>query len=96
MADDMNIMTALYSASREIESVEILTILSNHWCACEINSYKIMFLAAPYSMTKLLNSERVKSVAQWSVWICVRFFTTCGNRIIKFEFSRIVCRGSRK
>ena len=54
MTHDMNIMTSLYSASREIEPVEILAILSIHWCSCEIDGYKIMFLAAPYSMTNLL------------------------------------------
>ena len=42
---------ALYSAGKKIESVEILTIPSIHWCACEINSYKIMLLAL-YCMTK--------------------------------------------
>ena len=47
-------MRALYSAGWKIGSVEILTILSIHWFACEINSYKMMFLAAPYYMTKLL------------------------------------------
>ena len=52
MTDNMNIMTALYSTSSKIEPVEILTVLSIHWCTCEINSYKIMFLA-PYSVTKL-------------------------------------------
>ena len=44
MTGDMNKMTALYGASREIEPVEILETLSIHRCACEINSYKIMFL----------------------------------------------------
>ena len=85
MTDNMNIMTALSSTIRKIESVEILTILPIHWCICNINSYKIMFLA-PYSMTKLFEFRE-----EWSAWICVRFFTSCGNRIIKFEFSRIVC-----
>ena len=54
MADDMNIMTALYSACGEIESVEIQTVLSLNWCACEIHSYQIMFLVGLYSMAKLL------------------------------------------
>ena len=56
MTDNMNIMTALYSTSREIEPVEILTVLSIHWCTCEINSYKIMFFN-PYSMTKLFEFQ---------------------------------------
>ena len=45
MTDNMNIMTALYSTSRNIEPVDSLAVLSIHWCTCEINSYKIMFLA---------------------------------------------------
>ena len=89
MTDNMNIITALYNTSKKIELVEILALLSIHWCTCEINSYKIMFLA-PHC----LNFERDISLAQWSAWIGARFFTSCGNRII--EFSRIVCRGSRK
>ena len=36
--------------------VQILTVLSIHWCTCEINSYKIMFIA-PYSMTKLFEFQ---------------------------------------
>ena len=52
MTGNMNIKTALYSISRKIESVEILMILSIHFCTCEINSYEIMFLVS-YSMTKL-------------------------------------------
>ena len=54
ITDDINILTALYSNNREIEPIEILEILSIYWRACEINSYKIMFPAAPSSMTKLL------------------------------------------
>ena len=97
MTDNMNIMTALYSTSRKIESFEIWAVLSIHWCTCEINSYKIMFLAA-YSVTKEIYhySKWDTSLAQSPGWICVRFFMSCGNRILKFEFSRIVCRGSRK
>ena len=56
MTDNMNIKPALYSTSSKIESVEILAVLSIHWCTCEINSYKIMFLA-PYTMTKLFESQ---------------------------------------
>ena len=52
MTVNMNIFTALYSTSKKIESVEILAVLSIHWCTCEINTYDIMFLT-PYSMTKL-------------------------------------------
>ena len=52
----MNITMALYCASREIEPVEILTVLSIHWCTCEINSYKIMILT-PYSVTKLFEFQ---------------------------------------
>ena len=54
MTDNMNIMAALYSTSREIESVKIMAVLSIHWCTCEINSYEIIFLTLPYSVTKLL------------------------------------------
>ena len=56
MTDNMNIMTALYCTSRKIESVEVLAILSLHWCTCEVNSYKIMFLVR-YSMTKLFEFQ---------------------------------------
>ena len=56
MSDNMNIMTALYSTSRKIEPVEFLTVLSSHWCTCEINSYKIMSLA-PYSVTKMFEFQ---------------------------------------
>ena len=49
----MNITMALYSTSRKIEAVEILTVLSIHWCAC---SFKIMFLA-PYPVTKLFEFQ---------------------------------------
>ena len=52
----MNIPMALYCSSREIEPVEILTVLSIHWCTCEINSYKIMILV-PYPVTKLLEFQ---------------------------------------
>ena len=52
----MNIAVALYSISREIERVEILAVLSIHWCTCEINSYKIMFFA-PYPLTKLFEFQ---------------------------------------
>ena len=52
MTNNVNIMTALYSKSREIEPVEIMAVLSIHWCTCEINSYKIIFFA-PYPVTKL-------------------------------------------
>ena len=57
MTNNMNIMTALYSASREIEPVEILTVLSIHWCTCEVNSYTIMSLIAPHSVTKLFEFQ---------------------------------------
>ena len=56
MTDNMNILTAIYSTSRKIEPVEILTVLSVHWCTCEVDSYKIMFLA-PYLMTKLFEFQ---------------------------------------
>ena len=66
----MNIMTALYSTSRKIESVVILAVLSIHWCTCEINSYKIMFLT-PYSMTKLFEfREGYITSAMISVDMC--------------------------
>ena len=54
--DNMNLMAALYIINRKIEPVEILTVLSIHWCTCEVNSYKIMFLA-PYSVTKLFEFQ---------------------------------------
>ena len=66
----MNIVTVLYSTSREIESVEILAVLSIHWCTCEVNSYKIMFLA-PYSVKKLFKfQERNITSAMVSVDMC--------------------------
>ena len=58
MTDNMNIMTALYCTDRKIVSVEILAVLSVHCCTCEINSYKIMFLA-PYSVAKLFEFQEV-------------------------------------
>ena len=70
MTDNMNIMTALYGISRKIEPVEILTILSIHWCTSEINSYKIMFLA-PYFMAKQFEfRERCITSAMVSVDMC--------------------------
>ena len=70
MTDNMNIMTALYSTSRKLEPVEIQTVLSIHWCICEINSYKIMFLA-PYSVTKLFEfQEGYITSAMVSVDVC--------------------------
>ena len=87
---------AFYSTSWEIESIEILTILSIRWCAREINSYKVV-LFTPYPVAKLFESqEGYVTSTEWSAWICVRFFASCGKRIIKFESSRIVCRGNRK
>ena len=66
----MNIMTAVYSTSRKIESVEILAVLSIYWCTCEVDSYKIMFLA-PYSMTKLFEfQEGYITSAMVSVDMC--------------------------
>ena len=56
MIIDNMYMTALHSTSMKIEPVEILTVLSIHWCTCEIKSYKIMFLA-PYSVTKLFEFQ---------------------------------------
>ena len=47
---------ALYSTSRKIETGEILAVLSIHWSACEVDSYKIMFLA-PYHMIKLFEFQ---------------------------------------
>ena len=68
MTDNMNIMTALYSTSREIEPDEVLAVLSIHWCTCEVNSYKIMFLIAPFSVTKLFEfQERYITSAMASV-----------------------------
>ena len=70
MTDNMNIMTALYSTSRKIEPVEILAVLSIHWCICEINSYKIIFLTL-YSVTNLFEfREGYVSGAMVSVDMC--------------------------
>ena len=66
----MNIIMALYCTSREIEPVEILTVLSIHWCTCEINSYKIMILAI-YPVTKLFEfQEGYITSAMVSVDVC--------------------------
>ena len=46
----------LYSTSWEIESIEILTVLSIRWCTREINSYKVVIFT-PYSMTKLFEFQ---------------------------------------
>ena len=51
-----SMIAALYSTSRKIEPVEILPVLSSHWCTCEVNSYKIMILA-PYPVTKLFEFQ---------------------------------------
>ena len=59
MAENMNIMTALYSTSSKIQSVEIPAVLSIHWCTCDINSYKIVFLT-PYPVTKLFEFQEGK------------------------------------
>ena len=70
MNDNMNIMTALYSTSREIEPVYILAVLYIHWCTCQVNSYKIMFLA-PCSVTKLFEfQEGYITIAMVSVDMC--------------------------
>ena len=52
----MNITKALYSTSSKIEPVEILTVLSIHWCACEVDSHQIMFLAT-YPVTNLFKFQ---------------------------------------
>ena len=52
----MNITMALYSTSGKIETVEILAVLSIHWCACEVDSYKIMLLA-PYPMAEATRED---------------------------------------
>ena len=92
MTGNMNIMTALYSTSRKVEPVEILAVLSIHWCTCDINSYKIMFLT-PYSMKKLFEfQEGYITSAMVSVDVCeilhvlweqdnkVRIFSNCMSR----------------
>ena len=71
MTDDVNIMTALYSASGVIEPVEILPVLSIHLRTCEVNSYKIMFLIATYFMTELFEfREGYITSAMVSVDMC--------------------------
>ena len=59
MMTDLNasMVAAVYSTSRKIEPVEVLTVLSIHLCTCEVNSYKIMFLIAPFSVTKLFEFQ---------------------------------------
>ena len=64
VTDNMNIMTSLYSTIREIELVEVLAVVSIHWCTCEVSSFKIMFLD-PYSVRKPLYTKRDISLAQW-------------------------------
>ena len=94
MTDNMNIMTTLYSTIREIESVEILPVLPIHWCTCEINSYKIVSLIAPYSVTKLFEfQEGYITSAMVSVDMCEIIYVLWeqDNKV-----SRIVCRGNRK
>ena len=66
----MNITMALYNSSRKMETVEILTVLSIHWCACEVDSNKIMFLA-PYPVAKLFEfQEGYITSAMVSVDMC--------------------------
>ena len=65
-----SMIAALYSTSRKIEPVEILAVLSIHWCTCEVNSYKIMILT-PYPVTKLFEfQEGYITNTKWSAWIC--------------------------
>ena len=91
----MNITMALYSTSRKIEPVELLAVLSIHWCICKVDSYKIMFFA-PYTMTKLFEFQEGYIISTMvSVDMC-EILRVLWGRIIKFEFSRIVCRGNRK
>ena len=52
----MNITMALYSASRKIESFEILAVLSTHWCTSEVDGYKVV-LFTPYPMIKLFEFQ---------------------------------------
>ena len=69
MTDNMNKMITLNSTSREIEPVEVLAVLSIHWCTCEVNSYKMIF--APYSVTKLFEfQEGYITSAMASVDMC--------------------------
>ena len=70
MTDNMNIMTDLYSTSREIKPVDVLAVLSIHWCTCEINSYHIMIIA-PYFVRKLFEfQEGYIIIAMVSVNMC--------------------------
>ena len=56
MTGNMNIMTDLYNTGTKIEPVEVVKVLSIHWCTSEVNSYKIMFLT-PYSVSKLFDFQ---------------------------------------
>ena len=82
----MNITIALYSTSRKIETVEILAVLSIHWCTCEVNSYKSMFLA-PYPATKLFEYQEGYIT---STMVSVDMGEIIHVLWEQFEFSRIV------
>ena len=71
MGSHMHMYTnTLYSTSWEIESIEILTVLSIRWCTREINSYKVVIFT-PYSMTKLFEyQERYVTSTMGSMDVC--------------------------
>ena len=47
-------MYSLFRIYWEIESIEVLSILSIRWCTRLIDGYEIVRINAPYSMAKLL------------------------------------------
>ena len=80
---------SLYSVS-STDKVVLLASSRTTLFPIPSNVYSLVVLQQHVDLPKL-HSESGKSLEQWSAWICVRFFTSCGNRIMK-----LVCRGSRK
>ena len=58
---------------------------------------KLCLLSFHTSEQNLQNvSYEIPSLAQWSLYMCVKFFLSCKKNIKKLAFSRTVCLGNRK
>ena len=96
MGSHMHMYTnTLYSTSWEIESIEILAVLSIRGCTREINSYKVV-LFTPYSMTKLFEFQERYVTSKMIIMDMCEILRVLWEKDNKSEFSRIVWRGKRK
>ena len=69
MLTSAKLQTSLFTTNRNKSLMKMLNMLI-HWCTCEIDSYKIMFLP-PYSVTKLFEfQEGYITSAMTSVDMC--------------------------